>query len=700
MSGGHTSANDVDVDLGRLFASLREYWLRILLFTLAITALVFAWALFSTPLYRAETRILIETRESVYTRPENAGGDERPILDDSGVSSQVEVVASSDILAKVARDLDLARREEFQDRLSPLGRLMVMVGLRSNPADVAPTQRVLQIFREKLDIYRVKDSRVITIQFSSEDPELAAKVPNAIAEAYIAVQRDAKLQSNEDATGWLEPEIADLRERVKAAEARVAEFRSQSDLLLGQNNSVLATQQLSELSSELSRVRAARAAAEAKAEAVRAAIEEGAPVETMPDVLSSSLIQSLRTQQVELQAQIAQLSATYLPNHPRIKALNSQLEDLAVQIRAEAQKVLDGLDTEAQTARFRERELVADLNKLKVESARAGEEQVELRALEREATAQRQLLESYLTRYREASSRREHNYLPADARVFSRALVPAEPYFPKVLPMTLAAFAASLLLSAIFVLLRELFSGRAMRPAPRAIDPIRQVAMPVPQTIAIRQEDEQNLRPEPETSAYGEIGIATAAQVLISGGMSRAIFVSPEGDDAAAAAVLVAREVADAGLRVLLLDLTTSSAASRPMLESPSYTGITNLLASEAQFADIIHGDLYSDCHVIPAGTADPERAMRAADRLPIIMDSLAAAYDVVLVECGPVDPAEIERLVTGDAIVMVAMLDPEEGSAAQTLRDLKAFGYGEAVLVTPVGYEPPAPEDRRSSAA
>src|SRR5690606_19335427 len=139
MSGGHTSANDVDVDLGRLFACLREYWLRILLFTLAITALVFTWALFSTPLYRAETRILIETRESVYTRPENAGGDERPILDDSGVSSQVEVVASSDILAKVARDLDLARREEFQGGLSPFGRLMVMVGLRSNPADVAPT---------------------------------------------------------------------------------------------------------------------------------------------------------------------------------------------------------------------------------------------------------------------------------------------------------------------------------------------------------------------------------------------------------------------------------------------------------------------------------------------------------------------------------------------------------------------------------
>src|SRR5690606_57437 len=132
----------------------------------------------------------------------------------------------------------------------------------------------------------------------------------------------------------------------------------------------------------------------------------------------------------------------------------------------------------------------------------------------------------------------------------------------------------------------------------------------------------------------------------------------------------------DAGLRVLLLDLTTSSAASKPMLESASYTGITNLLASEAQFADVIHGDLYSDCHVIPVGTADPERAMRAVDRLPIIMDSLTTAYDVVLVECGPADPGEIERLVTGDAAVMVAMLDAEEGPAPDALRELKAFGY------------------------
>src|SRR4029453_3821060 len=93
------------------------------------------------------------------------------------------------------------------------------------------------------------------------------------------------------------------------------------------------------------------------------------------------------------------------------------------------------------------------------------EEEVELRALEREANAQRELLESYLARYREASSRKDGNYLPADARIFSRAIVPSEPYFPKPVPIAGAAFVGSLLVMAIVTLLQELFSGRAMRPA-------------------------------------------------------------------------------------------------------------------------------------------------------------------------------------------------------------------------------------------
>ena len=324
---------------------------------------------------------------------------------------------------------------------------------------------MLKAFREKLNVYRVEKSRVIVIEMSSEDPKLAAEIPNALADAYIAVQGAAKQQSNSDATNWLEPEIANLSKRVKEAEARVANFRAQSDLLIGQNNSVLATQQLSELSTELSRVRANRGAAEANAESVRAVLKSGASLDALPEVLSSTLIQRLRERQVQLKADIADLSTTLLDNHPRIRALRSQLADLDRQIRTEAENVLNALASEANAAQLREKQLVADLNALKAESARAGEEEVELRALEREANAQRELLESYLARYREASSRSDGNYLPADARIFSRAIVPSEPYFPKPIPIAGAAFVGSLLVMAIVTLLQELFSGRAMRPA-------------------------------------------------------------------------------------------------------------------------------------------------------------------------------------------------------------------------------------------
>lgn len=747
MSGVHTTTSDVDVDLGRLFSSLVVNWRRIVAVAFVVTGLALMFAWMATPLYRAETRLLIETRESVFTRPEAGADADRPILDEEGVTSQVEVIGSTDILKQVASKLKLADLKEFDEAvdMSVLDRLMVIAGFKNDPSEIPAEERVLKAVREKLSVYRVEKSRVIVIEFASEDPKLAAEVPNVIADAYIAVSRDAKQLSNSDATDWLKPEIEDLTRRVKEAEAKVATYRSQSDLLVGQNNSVLATQQLSELSTELSRVRASRAAAEANAEGVRAALQAGASLDALPEVLSSGLIQRLREREVQLKADIADLSTTLLDNHPRLRSMRSQLADLETQIRAEAQNVLKALQTEARTAQLREQQLIADLNRLKAASARAGDQEVELRALEREAAAQRELLESYLTRYREASSRNERSYLPADARVFSRATVPAEPFFPKILPIVGAALVASLLIMSVITLLQELFSGRAMRPSASArIAPVDEVAMPAGRSAALSDTSapaavpsaaaavpgataapseaspasepvaRQPVKPVPvrpdipaslvepvrPRPSIGEVSVENAAEKLIAGGATRAIFVSPEGDEAAATAVLVAREVADAGLRVLLLDLTANGAASRPMLESGSYPGITNLLAAEAQFTDVIHGDLYSDCHVIPVGTADAARAMRAIDRLPIIMNSLTTAYDVVVVECGPADGESIRRLVAGATEVMVSVIEPNDEAVVQAAADLEAKGFGKPTLVTPAGHVPPSsPMPGRSAA-
>ncbi|MER9445296.1 exopolysaccharide transport family protein [Mesorhizobium sp. M0340] len=745
-----SAAADVDIDLRQLFASLARNWLRILVVALVVTGLAFALAWLATPEYKAAAKLEIGPRESEFTRPAGANGNERSIPDEEAVATEVQIISSPDILKQVAAKLNLAKLPEFDEalKMSALSRTLVLVGLKSDPFEIPLEERVLDAMHEKLNVYGVEKTRAIAIEFSSEDPQLAAAIPNAIAKAYIASKGNAKLESNSAATDFLAPEIADLQNRVKEAEAKVAAFRAQSDLLMGGNNSVLATQQLSELSSELSRVRANRASAEATADSVRRALRSGGSLDAVPEVLSSELIQRLRERQVELKNNIADLSTTLLDNHPRIRALRSQLADLDRQIRNEAEKIMKGLMAQAETAKAREAQLVADVNTLKAASARAGEEQVELDALQRDAATKRQQLDLYSSSYLQAAARKDRNYLPVDARLFSEARAPTEPYFPKIGPIVGAAFVGSLLIMAIVTLLQELFSGRAMRPAAGAhFEHIEQVAMPAvqadralaepdppvaqsqpavaeidetdddsiietkvePEPVAVAEAAAEKIEPEysemaagdiePARSILGEIDIDKAAEKLIATGAARAIFVSPEGDEAAASAVLVARAVSDAGLRVLLLDLTASGAASRPMLDSGLFPGITDLLASQAQFSDVIHPDLYSDCHVIPVGTADPVRAMRAADRLPIIMQSLTTAYDLVVVECGPADAQGISRLVGEGTEVLLSMLEPDD-QVTQAAVALIESGYPDLTLVTPIGHVAPGPMPGRRSAA
>ena len=699
MAVANQSEGDLDIDVASLFASLWRKKLSILLGSLVITAATAAIVLMVSPKYMAESRILIETRESVYTRPDTGMIDEaRPILDAEGIASQVELLGSADVLSKVADELDLASKPEFDPtKASITDRIMAIIG---RAPELGLKDALIAKMRDRLKIYRVESSRVIVVEFSSKDPQLAAKVPQAIANAYLANQQAAKLQTDTSATDWLEPVIKDLSAKVKEAEAKVASYRSQNDILDGQNNSVLATQQLSELSSEMTRVRAARANAEAKAQSVRAILESGASIETVPEILASGLIQRLREQQVQLKSQIADLSITLLENHPRIKGLRSQLADLNGQIRAEAGKVLMSLETEAKTAALREKELAGNLNGLKAESSRVGDEEVGLRALEREATAQRDLLESYLTRYREAASRKDSNYQVPDARIFANAEIPSEPYFPKFIPTVSAAFAGSLIILSVMTLLSELFSGRAFRQAMPAPMPAAPLAAANDEAVQVQPAEVAVQAAEPvEPEIDNELTIAAVASRLVDEGHTCAVIVSPEGDEASASSVLLVRELADQGLKVVLLDLTANSAAARPMTDGLALPGITNLLSGGATFSGIIHNDVYSDAHVVPTGTADPVQAAKAIERLPMVINALVSAYDMVLVECGPSTVAGIKRLVVPGSSLLVSIIDPESKAAFATMTELISGGYEDLILVTPVGTQTHEPLPGRSVA-
>ncbi len=220
-------SRDADIDIGALFSSLRRHWLLIVVGALVMAALAWAICLLVTPDYRAESRILIEARESVYTRPNGETASERPVFDPEAIKSQVEVFTSGDLLKKVSDELGLTSDEAFTTTdVKPWTRVLILLGMRTDPAQLTPEERVLQKLRKNLQVFAVTGSRVISVQYRSANPKTAARVADAVANQYIAFQRAAKLESNDDATGWLAPEIDDLRNRVRDAEKKVADYRA------------------------------------------------------------------------------------------------------------------------------------------------------------------------------------------------------------------------------------------------------------------------------------------------------------------------------------------------------------------------------------------------------------------------------------------------------------------------------------------
>src|SRR5580692_1527191 len=485
-----------DLDLRALGQALLRNKNWIIIPTLVAAALSIAAVNLVTPRYKSEARILIDGRENVFLRPNGERNEERTALDAEAVTSQVQLLLSRDLARDIIKKNKLAERPEFDpvlQGLSPVKSLLALFGIGRDPFSLTPEERVLEAYFDRFTAYAVDKSRVIVVEFQSRDPELAAQVANSIAEGYLVLQQNARQEQAKSASQWLSGEIENLRKKVAEDESRVEDFRSKSSLFVGTNNTTLSNQQMGELNTQLNNARALKSDAESKARLIREMLQSGKPIEAS-EVLNSELTRRLSEQRVTLRAQLAEQSSTLLDNHPRIKELKAQLADLDHQIRDEAAKISRSLDSDARIAAGRVESLSASLDQLKKLATSSNGEDVQLRALEREAKAQRDLLESYLAKYREANTRENIDAAPADGRIISRASVSNTPAYPKKLPIVLIVTLATLMLSAGSVVTGELLRMTAPGAAARlalasvAVRPAAaQPATPVDPAPALRE---------------------------------------------------------------------------------------------------------------------------------------------------------------------------------------------------------------------
>lgn len=675
---------------------LRGIWARkeIAILTFAgFMALALVWLVTVTPTYTVETRVLLAPRTGEIS---NFDTNTQPAQPDSQtLQSEIQVLTSRALLVRLVEDLHLDRDPEFNPSLRTeglRGQLASLMGIRGSAADPA---EIADEVLKKLNIYQKGTSRVIAIGFTSTSAQNAARVPNRLAELYIAQQIEQKNAISREATKWLAQQIEELRRKVQTSEAEAETFRSESGLFLT-NGSTLPQQQLTDLNSQLTLAEAARAEAQAKLDNARDLLETGNSANSAAAVLQSPLIQNLRQQEVALRAQIAQMAETYLPTHPRMIEAQANLNDLDAQIDKEAGKIVKGLENEAHVASARVASLKASLIRLQARIGALNQNEVQLRALEREAAANRTLLESFMRRYEEANARAEADARSANASIVSRAQELSEPTFPKRGAAMVLAVVAGLLLSLIVTFMFEVFS-RGFRTAEQV-----ERATGMPFLGLVPELDNRKLPGGPAADVLREpFGLYAEAIRGLQGNVmmarignrrARTVLVTSahmdEGKTSTAASL--ARVLAMGGYRTILVDADLRAPSVHLALGMQPQTGLSDLLTGRAGFGHVIRQDYGSRAHVMQAGGPLPNpTAALASSQMIWVLRALEQTYDYVIVDSPAAmaaADAQVLSRITDVTVLAVHWSDTSRRVVAHVLKMLSAAsGRRVGILLTRV---------------
>ncbi|MGV3651431.1 MAG: GumC family protein, partial [Devosia sp.] len=510
-----------------------------------------------------------------------------------------------------------------------------------------------------------------------------------------------------------EQEITKLRTRVQEAEAAVAQYRIRNDLFVGSNQTSLPDQQLSTISDQINAAQERKNNAASRAALIRSVLASGQPIDGVTDIRANPIIAQLTQNRADLQAELAQRSATLLDSHPTMQALRAQIGEVNAQIAAEARRVATGLDAEAQVEGDIEASLRDDLARVKITASTATESTVQLDALEREARAQRDLLESYLGRYREALSRTESNSILPDVRVVTIAAPSVTPASPKT-GLTLGAVAfVAIMLQVGGILFGELMSGRALVSrspgsyarvpqagtfSPAEVVTERPVAMVDHKVAPASAEDKPSAAPVVAAAAQPGAAAAAVSELRradvgprqaeagtplsnlsadIALGRARVIVLAGVEDEADCRLVSekLAADATARGLSVVTVDAGSGQVSGT--------AGLTDLASDGSSFGDVVH-KVHDGLANVPWGTI---RKLERRSMKPLtLIEALSDLYEVVIVSTGRLSLASSLAVFAGiDCRLVLVSRDLEDRLPIEAAtEEAEALGFAGAQIVSP----------------
>lgn len=679
--------------LGRALLQKRATILGITLIS-AVAAFVIVNAI--TPRYRSESRLLLEARENVFLR---AAADknltDRTTIDPEAVASQIQVVLSRDLAREVIKNEKLADNPEFNKGTLSFGSTVLgLFGIGRDRSSMSREERTMEAYYDRINVQAVDKSRVIAIDFSSANADLAARIANSIAETYLKMQQTAQQNQTRAAGAWLAGEIDKMRKKVADAEDKVEQYRTKTNLFVGPNNTSLPSQQLTEINSQIAAARGRKADLEARARQLRDLVRSGQPIDTS-DIANSETMRRLIEQRIALRNQLAEQSTTLLSKHPRIKELKAQIAEADRQIRAEGERLARQLDNDAKVAGDRIQTLTGSLDQVKKLASRSNSQDVELRALEREAKTQRDLLESYLAKYREASARDSINAAPPDARIISRATPAIKPAYPKKLPTVLIAAFAAFALSAGFIVTGALLAPVAMPYGYAAYAPAGSGAaasgQPAMTASLSPRMASPPLTPSPKRAAAGAgppLPVSSFEQIARdlrqAGDAGRRVTVvgAMRNVGTTSAAVKLARALS-ADADVILVDMAFGAPNLSVLSNNPNAPGIAELVHGTASFGDIITRDQHSNLHLVATGNVGSDGASLAASPMLVtVIEALVRSYDHVVIDVGSAADVAVERFAALAQRAVLVVSDPANPATHAVAERLTTAGFANVAVL------------------
>jgi exopolysaccharide transport family protein len=653
---------------------LSRQWRLIALIAGLVVLLGTGYLAVAPPLYTAHADMIIDTKKVTWTQSELA--TENRNVDDASVESEIETTKSERVTLFVINRLHLDEDPEFVGPGRSLKR-QILTLLRLAPAVDPPrskeetTRDVLASVRNNLNVTRVGRSYLEQIAFTSLDPEKAARIANAFAEAYIEDQLQAKFEATRRASTWLEARIGELRQQASDAYKEVQDFKSKNSIIIGVDGKLASEVELDQLGVALAKARADTSQARAKADRIERVLQQrnnkesfDIPDPVVTDALNNPVITKLRQQFLDDQSKESEWSSRYGVDHQAARNLRAEMAALQRAIWDEISRIGESYKSELQIAKSQEESIDKRMMEVFQQSGSTRQSQVRLRELETAANTYRGIYETFLTRF--TQSVQQQSFPSTEARVVTVASPPTLPSSPKIgLTLALAGM-CGLGLGVMLALAREQMN-RQIHTRAQLEELLGKSCLAVLPAFAGKswaKKDSGAFRRISEVAPFSETAealryIKVAIDLHPTGGKVIGIVSALPNEGKTTVAAGFAAFVAKSGARTLLIDADLRNPSMTKMLGYIGTPGLLDMVANKSSFSDLVVTDTKHSFDFLPSSTrvktSNSSDILKSAT-MKKMLEAAANSYDYVLVDLPPILPVVDVKAAAHlfDAFVMV----------------------------------------------